>query len=71
MQKIEGKKRKVEKKRDTHGVWVGEVPGVGQPAAEVVVRASPAGTTQRQGSLWKPSGTVTHLLTDLEVTTGL
>lgn len=37
---------------ETYSIWVGEVSSIGQPAAEVVVRASPA-QTQGQRSLWK------------------
>lgn len=49
MQKIHGKKRNVKNKCNTHGVWVGEVSSIGQPAAEVVVCASPAGQHKHKG----------------------
>lgn len=42
----------------TYSIWVGEVSGVGQPAAEVVVGASPARQGQRSG--WKQRYTQTR-----------
>ncbi len=50
----------------THSVGVGEVPGVGQPAAEVVICASPVRHTHREHQLpSSPVMGITALLTAL------